>query len=336
MAEQAAATWIAKRDVGPWSERDAVALSDWLEASIEHRVAYYRLNAAWQEAGRLSALLGPSAREDIARSGQAAIGADEPEAASLVANLPSDSKLSQRLRYFAVAASVLGVVGTTFFLTFGDLFRRHDYSTVVGEMQAVPAPDGSQITLNTDSAIRLAFTRRERRVELKHGEAFFEVAKDSRRPFVVAVDSRRIVAVGTAFSVHRKDDGMRVVVAEGEVRVELPDWQTTRMQSLAAGSVLSAANDGVTVQTRTTAEIEQDLSWRSGILTFRETRLEDAVAEFNRYNERKLVIEDPKLAEIQIGGVFGTTNLDSFVQLLEDGFSIRVARGDERIVLSSH
>jgi transmembrane sensor len=336
MAEQAAATWIAKRDLGPWSERDAVALTDWLEASVEHRVAYYRLNSAWQEAGRLNARLSPSSGEDVARSSHAALGAGEPDAAPLAANVPTDSKPSQRLRYLAMAATVLVMIGAALILTSSDLFRGRVHSTVVGGLQVVPASDGSQITLNTDSAIRLAFTRSERRVELKHGEAFFEVAKDPRRPFVVVVDNRRVVAVGTAFSVRRRDDGMRVVVAEGEVRVELPDEQTTRMQSLTAGSVLNASNDDVTVQTRTTAEIEQGLSWRSGILTFRETRLEDAVAEFNRYNDRKLVIEDPKLAEIQIGGVFGTTNLDSFVQLLEDGFSVRATRGDERIVLSSH
>jgi transmembrane sensor len=335
MVEEAAATWIARRDLGPWSQQDAAALSNWLQASVEHRVAYYRLNGAWQEAGRLNALLSPVSRGPVARSTQEALDADEADAAPLVGNTPSDSKPSRRLRYFAIAATVLGLVGTMLIVTVGDLFRRHVYSTAVGELQVVPVSDGSQVTLNTNSVVRVAFTRRERRVELTHGEAFFEVAKDPRRPFVVVVGNRRIVAVGTAFSVHRKDDGMRVVVAEGEVRVELPDKQTTRTRSLRAGAALSASNDDVTVQTRTNAEIEQGLSWRSGILTFRDTRLGDAVAEFNRYNQLKLVIADPELAEIQIGGVFGTTNLDAFVQLLEDGFSIRATRGDERITLNS-
>jgi transmembrane sensor len=333
LVEQAAATWIARRDLGPWGESDAAALSSWLQESVEHRVAYYRLNSAWEQAGRMAAQLRPASRSSGAFA--AANDDDAFDAAPQNRTVLSDSKSSQGLRYLAIAATVLVAVGSTLIFAFGDLFRRHDYSTVVGGLEVVPASDGSQITLNTDSAIRLAFTRQERRVELKQGEAFFEVSSDPKRPFVVVVDGQRIVAVGTAFSVRRQDDGMSVVVAEGKVRVELQGGPTTRLEPLTAGSVLSASNGHVTVQKRSSTEIEQHLSWRSGVLTFRDTRLEDAVTEFNRYHERKLVIQDPRLAGIQIGGVFRTTNLDEFVQLLEDGFSVRATRENERIILTS-
>ena len=196
-------------------------------------------------------------------------------------------------------------------------------------------PDGSKVTLNTDSEIRVAVTEKERHVELKHGEAFFEVAKDPNRPFVVSVAGQRIVAVGTAFSVRRQGNDIRVIVSEGKVRVEVPGKDAALMEPVPAGSVVRTASNEVLVQTKPITEIEQSLSWRSGLLTFRDTPLAEAIAEFNRYNTRQIVIEDPAIAAIQVGGIFRATNLDAFVHLLQDGFPVRATAEEERIVLRS-
>lgn len=318
-AEQAAASWIAKRDAGPWTADDATALEAWLAESAGHQAAYYRFNGAWQEAGRLKALM----------AGNAATVAVASVAGSPVAN----GLWLSRKAVLGLAAAIVLTIAATFLVMEGRLLHRNDYSTAVGGWEAVPMPDGSKVTLNTDSEIRVAVTEKERRVELKHGEAFFEVAKDPSRPFVVTVAGQRIVAVGTAFSVRREGNDIRVIVSEGKVRVEVPGKDADLMEPVPAGSVVRTASNEVLVQKKPITEIEQSLSWRTGLLTFRDTPLADAVAEFNRYNTRQLVIEDPAIAALEVGGIFRATRLDSFVRLLQDGFPVRASVEDDRIVL---
>ena len=318
-AEHAAAAWIAKCDAGPWTTEDAAAFEAWLSASASHRAAYYRFNAAWQETGRLQALLA---------------GNPDCAAEAKISGTPANRFIT-RGRLVAFAATVVLTVGATLFVFQDRLLPRNDYSTAIGGLQAVPMTDGSRVTLNTDSEIRLAVTEKERRVELKHGEAFFEVAKDASRPFVVSAGGQRIVAVGTAFSVRRQGNDIRVIVSEGKVRVEVPGKDAALMQALPAGSIVRTSSNEVLVQTKSIAEVEQSLSWRSGLLTFRNTPLADAIAEFNRYNTRKIVIDDPAIAALEIGGIFRATNLDSFVDLLQDGFPVRATAEAELIVLRS-
>jgi transmembrane sensor len=312
-AERAAASWIARRDVGPWTEAETTALAAWLEESAGNRVAYYRLNSAWQEAGRLKALIG-------ARS-------------TVSSQTPRSGHWSRHP--LTLAASLLVVVAAMLFAFRGDLFQRERYSTVVGGLQAIPMPDGSKVILNTASELRIAITDSERRVELEQGEAFFEVARDRARPFVVVAGNRRVVAVGTAFSVRRDGNDVRVAVTAGVVRLAQRD-SDPGSSLLTPGTVARVRNGNVLVQRKPLAEIEQTLSWRSGVLTFRDTPLAQAVAEFNRYNTRKMAIEDPAVAAIEIGGIFRATNLESFVQLLQDGFPVRAVAQEDRIVLQAN
>jgi transmembrane sensor len=302
--EQAAAAWIAKRDTGPWTDADAAALDAWLASSVGHRVAYYRLNAAWLEAGRLQALGAPAAPASRAVTKHTAFA-----------------------RPVAIAASIVIVVIAAFFVIRAQWSHADRYSTVVGGLAAVPMPDGSRVTLNTNSELRVALDTRARVIELEHGEAFFEVAPDPARPFIVKVGGKRVIAVGTQFAVRREGEDVRVTVSEGTVRFET--------LLLPAGTIARAEHDAVLVQKTSAREIEQSLTWRTGVLTFRDTPLADAVAEFNRYNTRKIVIDDPEIASVQVGGIFRSTNLDPFVHLLEEAFPIRASAEGDRIVLRS-
>jgi len=210
-------------------------------------------------------------------------------------------------------------------------------------------------TLNTDSAIRVAVTERERQVQLDHGEAFFEVAKDPKRPFVVSAGKKRVIAVGTKFSVRRIDSDIRIVVlrALSESNPPAPPLRRKEVDAagsalpgndtgsattefpLAAGSIARATEDDLLVQNATIPQAEESLSWRTGYLIFRETTLADAVAEFNRYNLRKLVIDDPSVASIRLSGKFRTADFEAFVRLLEGGFPIHAQHAQEQIILTS-
>jgi transmembrane sensor len=150
-------------------------------------------------------------------------------------------------------------------------------------------------------------------------------------------------------------DDLRVFVTEGTVRVEderaleqeqeqeqeRAEAATTSAQPrsgavlLGAGTIARAGDSGVLVQEKTLPEVEDNLGWLSGFVIFHESPLADAVAEFNRYNERQIVIRDPQVAAIPISGKFRSTNFEGFVRLLEDGFPIRARHEEGRIVLTA-
>jgi transmembrane sensor len=325
--EELAAQWLAKRDSGDWSESDQAELTRWL-ASTAHRVAFIRLETAWQEARRLKALGAGAATGVVPPAGEWRTSPffARNESASRVAHSGGRRSVLRAL----AASLVLAIVGATTWILWP---TGSTYRTPIGGLATVPLRDGSKITLNTDSYLRVAVTERERRVELEQGEAYFEVAKDPQRPFVVAAGKQRVVAVGTAFAVRRVDDGVRVVVTDGRVRIEDGGDAASLPAHLSAGAIARADGEGVLIQEKPLPEAEEYLSWRSGYVVFRETPLAEAAAELNRYNERKIVIQDPQVAAIRISGNFRATNFEAFVRLIEEGFALSAhSRGDEIVL----
>jgi transmembrane sensor len=379
--DAAASAWLIRRDSGSWSAGDQACLEEWLSASTLNRVAFLRLELAWEDAARLKALgagvpgdrppppghwnLTPffdshapgSAADDSqtgfaepadvfgeVRGGGIAEGAAQmlhphwtpPEYTVVKGKSP---RLNRRSLRFGAIATLLLVMGVGAYL---DLAPNGEvYATPIGGLASVPMADGSQVTLNTDSQIRIALTDTERRVELGHGEAYFEVSKDAARPFVVRAGNKRVIAVGTKFSVRREGNDIQVVVTEGKVRVEdraathNPRVDGSADVFLTPGSIARAGDAGVLVQRKTLPEAEQQLSWRSGILMFRDRSLGEAVAEFNRYNARKIVIREPAVAALKIEGNFRATNVEAFVRLLESGFPLRAETQADQIVLAA-
>jgi len=337
--ELRAGHWLARRDRSDWTEQDEILLQQWLEQSTAHVVAFVRLEAAWTEAKRLQALAGgiepgtvPSVEEwGLARFFDPATG--------VVPSAPAESSSRPRrgllrgLSRWGLAASVLIAiaVGLVRYWPPGT-----SYSTPVGGIVLVPMSDGSRVTLNTDSKIRLDLTETQRLVELQQGEAFFEVAKDPSRPFVVAAGPKRVVAVGTKFSVRRDGDEVQVFVTEGRVRVEDTEPVANAhdsLQTLAAGSLARGDGGALLVQHEALPEIERQLSWRAGYLLFRDTPLSEAVAEFNRYNPQQIVIGDPGVGAIRISGKFRPTQYEAFLRLMQKGFAVRTHRAGDAIVI---
>ncbi|KAF1706609.1 FecR family protein [Pseudoxanthomonas sacheonensis] len=360
--EQTAAAWLARRDGEGWGAQDQAGLEAWLAESTAHRVAFLRLEAAWAHSGRLKALgAGVPAGQIPARGQWARFSFDMQERRSAVpvdAHAPQTGAAKEPLDlrgltfaprtpprasraggYAGAAAAVVLAVA----LGWG--WQRHasveqaSYLTAIGDLRSVPLSDGSNATLSSDSKMLVSLSNGERRIDLEQGEAFFEVAKDPGRPFVVSAGGRQVVAVGTRFAVRRSGADLRVVVTEGTVRLQSeagtgPQRMPTTL--LHAGNVALAGSRGVLVRTGTVEEAERDLDWRSGYLTFRNTPLADAAAEFNRYNARKIVMGDAQVSAMRVGGNFRWSNTEAFVRLLEQGFPVRVERQPDRIVLHSH
>ena len=211
-----AVTWLVRRDGNEWSQETQTQFDDWLAQSTAHRVAFLRLEAGWEGARRLKALGAGHTCGTVPPSGawdQSPFFESPREAVA-----PSSPKSSRRPRWLALVASLMIALGVTTYLRLS--VPSDHYSTPVGGVASVPLRDGSEIMLNTHTQVRVDLTSKERHVDLDEGEAFFDVAKDPRRPIVVRAGGKRIVAVGTQFSVRRDNNDLRIVVTEGAVRLE--------------------------------------------------------------------------------------------------------------------
>lgn len=306
--EERAAAWLAQRESGRWTNEDETELAGWLAEATHHRVAFLRLEAVNEETYRLRAL---------------GAGMESP------ARLPSRARLIGKWAAAACLALVFAAgwaVWTGYFGMSGE-----HYGTQIGGVQSVSLRDGSAVTLNTATAIRVKLGSSERHIELQEGEAYFSVAKDSARPFIVKAGNQSVVAVGTQFSVRREGSEVRIVVTEGTV--SLPAEGGIRVS---AGSVIRVRGANALVQHESDEGLRALLSWRQGFLTFRDTTLAEAVNEFNRYNVRHIRIADPGVAQIKISGTFRPTHYDAFVRLLDEGYSIRAEERGPDLVLTQN
>jgi transmembrane sensor len=308
--EEKASIWLAREQAG-LSAQEQRALEDWLAESSRHMVAYLRLRAAWERAGRLAALKAPM----------------RPVTAS--------SSPWLKLRIPAIAAALLVLVwGGYSYLESGGKTQTVRYSTAVGQTRAFQLADGTRMDLNTNSRVRVDISGRERAVTLESGEAFFDVTHDPHKPFFVNAGKRRISDIGTKFSVFLDGDSVRVLVLEGQVRVETQSGMEGPAPVVAgAGQLVIAQGMGSMVLAKPDSEVASGLSWRGGMLTFDKTPLTEAAKEFNRYNARKILVDD-NARNIRIGGSFKADNLDDFVMLLQQGFGLSAKKQGGNILVS--
>lgn len=212
-------------------------------------------------------------------------------------------------------------------------------STAIGDYRRLPLSDGSTLELNTATEVRYRLSAKVRELDLAAGEARFRVAHDVARPFVVSAGDTVIRAVGTEFTVRIRETGkVDVVVAEGVVAVvhrargglmrEL--LYGPRAVPLEGGTLVEehamVTDDGgrFSVVEMTRRDIEVHDAWRNNMLVFEEMSLREVVAEFNRYNRRKLEIADETIGSVPIGGRYKTGDVDGFVSRLGTVMKIRV------------
>lgn len=199
--------------------------------------------------------------------------------------------------------------------------------------RSIALEDGSKVQLDVASRIAVSLGRKRRSVELLEGRALFEVAHDASRPFVVRAGDGSITDVGTRFQVQREGNDVVVTLAEGIVAVSRRDGQAgDRETRLQPGEQLSWSDKSAKWTLRS-ADTEAALSWTHGRLIFRGARLDDVVAEVNRYSRRKLVLADPSLAGLPVHGNFLAGNADAVVAALKAVLPVRVDEGGREIRL---
>jgi len=321
--EAEACAWIAQLDGNTPSQEDLTAFREWISRSPQHAREIKRLSALWSDLNIMTELAVP-----------------------VKDNLKTVSdKLLLRGAVFALVV-VLSIAETVFY------FRPQTpvaalnvlYSTSIGEQKPVTLADGSKVLLNTDSRIQVDYGAQQREVHLLQGEAYFEVAHNAKRPFLVYAGANIVRAVGTAFTVYLKKLDVEVVVTEGTVEVSAAAngsggpaaknliKPTTKLADIKAGQRAAFNQEVESIHSVMPLEIKRKLSWREGVLSFSGEPLDQVVAEVSRYTPVTIVISEPAISNIRIGGYFKVGETEALLEALETSFGVRVNRVNDKLV----
>ena len=343
VVESEALAWIAQLNGDDVSEKDLAAFREWVNRSPAHQREIKELSELWSGLNVLTVM-------------------DEPiRQADRVSRQLRKTKARQHLRQKVLlpvlaSAMVIAVVFASPFMTSGEKEgSKYEasvsvplvFKTAKGEHQTHSLEDGSIITINTNSHIEVDFTQGQRNVRLLKGEALFSVAHDEKRPFLVFANDGIVRAVGTEFSVHITDNAFDVLVSEGSVELSTlkptkpisnvinTPVKTTKVASLGiikAGHAAQVKDSKASITIVSNDVIDSELSWRVGRLDFAGEGLEEAVAEYTRYTDLNIIISDPELRTLKLGGTFPTGELDLFFKTLELQFGIKVTQSDDNHV----
>lgn len=306
--------WVVRMHSDQVTSEDERLFTAWLGADPAHGEAYDRHNKLWAGLGALRH--DPEIMEALVDLREAAARPHGPSRRGLL------------------AASVAGgglIVGG--WLASEALFGTKAYATEVGEQQRVVLDDGSTVTLNTDSAIRVRFEKDARKIWLDRGQAYFAVARDAR-PFRVFVGEDELRGTGSAFDVRRQGDAARVTLEEGAVEVYRGADKTAA--AVPPALVLKPGEQAVVAEAQVARIATVDArgvgAWRFGRLVLDADPLSSAVAEINRYNTRQIVIADPGLNDLPLNGVFQTGKPEAFVEALTAAFPVEVRSQDAETI----
>ena len=346
-----ALAWFTRTGRGPQADQDA-DLQAWLRVDPARRLAFERWQADWRTLDRLPLAGVEELRKQLATDKAVVAACDA--ASELAATAPpsfTPPRSAERRRWMrglaamapqaAVVLMMLSVSGGAYL---GWDYWQHQpvytqsFASQRGEQLDIQLPDGSRLRLDTATRIAVTLYRQRREVKLAEGQVVFQVQGDAARPFDVLAGPMQVTVVGTRFSVRHTagisgDDGVRVAVEEGRVRVRraLPAGKTAR-------AVL--ANDGHTIELlagqQVTADIAGELApvaavgaagiapWRDGRITFDNTPLAQALAEFERYGQTGLVVRDPAVAGLRLTGTFDPQRLGNFLFALPKVLPVRL------------
>lgn len=324
--EEEAAVWVWRMDSDSVSAANRDAFNTWLRRDSRHRRAYEDLTLVWTG---LNGLAEAKREEKIA---------------TFTRTTP-DSRLGGRNRGWAAAAAaiVLGIAVAAWIRMGSEL---QTLATAVGQQRSVTLADGSVVTLNTNTIVETHLQRSVREIYLRQGEAHFQVAHDSSRPFFVHAGDAVVRAVGTQFEVRlRSDQHVDVVVNEGrvEVRSEVagepkssahgaPVAPRSHVHTLAAGQQLSATGNDYFVVPVSTHRLSSVLAWRDGAVVFDGEPLSDAIAEISRYTDARIIVNDPQVAALRVGGRYRTGDVQAFFDALQTAFPVSIRHGSNGAV----
>ncbi len=271
-----AAEWVVRLQAGDLSDADVAAFDAWLSASDANGPAYDDALAVMQEVEAKALAIAQGLRRSPANARRAWIVAGGMAAAASI----------------AIAVAPYGLLAQA----------PQTYVTGKGEHRTVKLADGSVVDLNAGAAMTVSLGRHERHIDMPRGEAVFDVAPDSRRPFMIAVGDRTVRVVGTRFDVRRHEGRLSVTVERGVVEVLPADGAKGRAYRLHPGQRLDHAEGQSEARIRAAAPGEV-FAWRTGRLIYRDEALRDVVVDLNQQFATPIQLRDPAQGETRFSGV---------------------------------
>ena len=318
--KQQAALWLVKDELSP---ADNQALIRWLNQSPEHQAIYQQLAAKWQALGQIV----PQPREVTEQPSVESV-VPSPEAPKQPAPAPEITSSSQvnstrqrswRTAWWGMAASLVLMLCAGIWWPHPD--EHYHLSSHVGEQRQLALPDGSTINLNADSRVAVAFNDDERLIYLLHGDAHFQVAKDTARPFRVRYLDHEFVALGTAFTVNTRPR-LQLKVTEHQVRVD----------------DIRVIDEGHTVSHRDhwqlTQSIENTRDWRRGQLSFEQQPFKEILAQLQPYIEQPIYLMATGEGNELISGTLDLNQPEQALALVAAGMGLQVEHQNQMIRLN--
>jgi transmembrane sensor len=337
---RAAAAWFVELRSPEVSVERISEWQRWLALDVAHGQAFESIEAFWMMSDRVR--WPTDAEVDVdAYDGKVSISDWERAQASRAAPAGRGKRL-------AIAAGLLGtVVGlgwlaaaqwADFSAPWGRPTQTRVILTSVGETRSLKLEDGSTVALGGDSAVALDFDRQQRKITLTRGEAFFDVAQEPSRPFVVQANGTAVTAVGTAFNVRKAGQRLVVVaVSEGAVNVGATPADPARAvtmptaRRLQAGQQLILESDGSAAQVLA-VDASAVAGWRQGRLQYFNETLETVVADLARYSTPRIRIGDAEVAHLRVTGIVFEGNIEGWLRGLESTFGVEMVRGEDGAV----
>lgn len=305
-ASNQASAWFARLHADDVTTKEQEQFKNWYGESQQHAQAYDKMLLLWD---RLEA---PSKRVH----------------ARLEAEQPVPGKQSYIRRLMATSALALLVL-LSYQLPVHYQNWQSDYHTAPGKQLTVVLDDGSRLTLNTDTALAVNLSDKQRNLELLRGEAYFQVSPDKNRPFIVSNGTATARAVGTAFSVKKTDEDMQVIVSEGTVEVSSGKADTPALVHINQQVDYQQGHIGPVMS----SDIIETLAWQRGQLIFKQQPLSKVIQEVNRYRSGQIMILNPKLKERVVSGVFDTTDPNAVVDGIKTTLKVSSASLSKQLVL---
>jgi transmembrane sensor len=339
---QQAGNWFIANQSGSLEQAERAEFMAWLKASPIHVEEYLGVALVAHDL--------PAAAEDpqvpLESLLELARADDTDRVVPIEASLPVREPAPKRMRAPYRWSFATSIVAMALLLAASMLWWMRDgeflglpkaYQTAHGEQIAVQLPDGSELRLNTDSAVTVRYMRSERVVEIARGQALFTVARDDQRRFRVAAGAVHIIAVGTRFDTYRRPDATTVTVVEGSVAVLAGQPSPAAVTGFPPGALQVNAGYQVRVDTGGVSaqpipvDVQQTLAWLQQKIAFERRPLGEVADEFNRYGSIPIEIDDAALRALPITGVFDAYDVDSFVAFLQTLDGVRVERTNVRI-----
>ncbi len=335
-----AAEWFDRLRHEHLPPEQVAAWQRWIGEDDEHRKAFDRLQDAWQ---RFENVPMPPLATAAKRMADPYCG-DVPLSDWIEPAIPASQFRGLRSPVRLAAAVALAVIcgGVLWrYLPVAGTNEVSAFETHAAEHRDVRLADGTKVSVGAKSLVWVRFQPAMREIVLDRGEAYFDVAKDARRPFVVRAGSASITAVGTAFNVRKTGTRVQVVVAEGAVNVN-PDTVAPALSTSAAAAQPTrlqaghrwTADPAVRTTNVSRAAPESALAWRTGRLEYVGEPLKYVVADVNRYSKMEISIADPRLGELPVTGTVFEDDIDGWLKSIEQFIPVRVQHADgDRVVL---